>query len=149
MTPLIGQIVALKSYEKRKSQKEGKVLLIGNGTFFANTYDSMPNPKGLNYLYRPNGFNELKMDYDLYQRRISLYYGNQEFFQNAIDYVMGDNSVLDIRSRQIDIRATDKEKIKTYAGFYKFLNLMLPSGLILLLALVLYLLRKRKYAHTN
>ena len=129
-----------------KSQKEGKVLLIGNGTFFANTYDSMPNPKGMNYLYRPNGFNELKMDYDLYQRRISLYYGNQEFFQNIVDYMMGDNSVLDIRSRQIDIKEIDKEKVTKFAGFYKTMNMLLPLGIIILLSMLMNYIRTRRYA---
>ena len=106
----------------------------------------MPNPKGLNYLYRPNGFNELKMDYDLYQRRISLYYGNQEFFQNMVDYMMGDNSVLDIRSRQIDIKEIDKEKVKKFAGFYKTINMLLPLGIIILLSILMNYIRTRRYA---
>lgn len=129
-----------------KSKKEGKVLVIGNGTFFANTYDSMPNPKGLNYLYRPNAFNELKMDLELYQRRISLYYGNQEFFQNIVDYMMGDNSVLDIRSRQIDIKEIDKEKVTKFAGFYKTMNMLLPLGIIILLSVLMNFIRTRRYA---
>lgn len=129
-----------------KSKKEGKVLVIGNGTFFANTYDSMPNPKGLNFLYRPNAFNELKMDLDLYQRRISLYYGNQEFFQNIVDYMMGDNSVLDIRSRQIDIKEVDKEKVNKFAGFYKTMNMLLPLGIIILLSVLMNFIRTRRYA---
>lgn len=129
-----------------KSKKEGKVLVIGNGTFFANTYDSMPNPKGLNYLYRPNSFNELKMDPDLYQRRISIYYGNQEFFQNIVDYMMGDNSVLDIRSRQIDIKEIDKEKVTKFAGFYKTINMLLPLGIIILLSVLMNFIRTRRYA---
>jgi ABC-2 type transport system permease protein len=60
--------------------------------------------------------------------------------------MMGDNSVLDIRSRQIDIRAIDNEKIKEDAGFFKVLNLLLPVALILALAFVLTYIRKRKYA---
>ncbi len=129
-----------------KSQKEGKVLVIGNGTFFANTYDSIPNPKGMNYLYRPNGFNELKMDYNLYQQRISLYYGNQELFQNIVDYMMGDNSVLDIRSRQIDIKEIDKEKVRKFAGYYKTINMLLPLGIIILLSVLMNFIRTRRYA---
>jgi ABC-2 type transport system permease protein len=86
------------------------------------------------------------MDPELAELRIPLYYGNQEFFQNLVDYMMGDNSVLDIRSRQIDIRAIDNEKIKEDAGFFKVLNLLLPVALILALAFVLTYIRKRKYA---
>jgi ABC-2 type transport system permease protein len=106
----------------------------------------MPNPRGMGYVYVPNQFNDLKLDPDLYQRNIPLYHGNQEFFQNIVDYMMGDNSVLDIRSRQIEIKKIDKEKIKLYAGFYKFVNLLAPIGIILLLAFVLNFIRKRKYA---
>ena len=131
---------------KNKSEKEGKVLVVGNGKFIFNRYDSMPNPRGMGYVYVPNQFNDLKLDPDLYQRNIPLYHGNQEFFQNIVDYMMGDNSVLDIRSRQIEIKKIDKEKIKLYAGFYKFVNLLAPIGIILLLAFVLNFIRKRKYA---
>jgi ABC-2 type transport system permease protein len=86
------------------------------------------------------------MDYDLYQRRISLYYGNQEFFQNIVDYMMGDNSVLDIRSRQIDIKEIDKEKVAKFAGFYKTINMLLPLGIIILLSMLMNYIRTRRYA---
>ena len=85
------------------------------------------------------------MDPELAKRRIPLFFGNQEFFQNLVDYMMGDNSVLDIRSRQIDIKEIDKEKIKLHSGFYKVLNMTLPIALILLLAFIWNMLRKKKY----
>jgi len=131
---------------KSKSTQEGKVLVVGNGRFVANRYDSIPNPKADGYLYRPNPINDLRMEPELAERNVPLFFGNQEFFQNIVDYMMGDNSVLDIRSRQIDIKEIDKEKIKTFAGFYKTINLLLPIGIILAMAFILNLLRKRKYA---
>jgi ABC-2 type transport system permease protein len=86
------------------------------------------------------------MDPDLYQRRISIYYGNQEFFQNIVDYMMGDNSVLDIRSRQIDIKEIDKEKVTKFSGFYKTINMLLPLGIIILLSVLMNFIRTRRYA---
>jgi ABC-2 type transport system permease protein len=59
---------------------------------------------------------------------------------------MGENSVLDIRSRQIDIHAIDKEKIKQDAKFYKTINLLVPVLLVLLFALIMGYLRKNRYA---
>ena len=125
--------------------KEGKVLLIGNGRFIANSYDSMPAKNGVDYMYRPTEFNDLRMDAELAQVGVPLYFGNQEFFQNLTDYMLGDHSVIDIRSRQIDIHAIDKEKIKSDATFYKIMNLLLPVVLVLLFALVMSYIRKRKY----
>jgi ABC-type uncharacterized transport system involved in gliding motility auxiliary subunit len=97
-------------------------------------------------LYRPLGLNELKVDAELAQRRIPLIFGNQELFQNMVDYMMGDNSVLDIRSRQIDIKEIYKEKIKTSSLFYKSINMILPIIIILALAFIMNWIRNRKYA---
>jgi ABC-type uncharacterized transport system involved in gliding motility auxiliary subunit len=96
-------------------------------------------------LYRPIAINELKVDAELAQRRIPIIFGNQELFQNMVDYMMGDNSVLDIRSRQIDIKEIDKEKIKSSSLFYKSMNMMLPLLLILALAFIMNWIRQRRY----
>lgn len=131
---------------KEKSTKEGKVLLVGNGRFIANSYDSMLSRTGTEYMYRPTEINDLRMDPELAQLGVPLFFGNQEFFQNLTDYMMGDQSVLDVRSRQIDIHEIDKEKVKTDGGFYKTINVLLPILLILIFAFVMAWVRKRKYA---
>jgi ABC-2 type transport system permease protein len=134
---------------KDKSTQEGKVFLIGNGRFIENKYDSIPARSGDGYQYRPQGANDLRVDPELYELGIPLYFGNQDFFQNLVDYMMGDNSVLDIRSRQIDIHEINSTKVKDNAGFYKILNLLLPCGVILILAGIMGYVRKRKYAQIN
>ena len=50
--------------------------------------------------------------------------------------MMGDNSVLDIRSRQIDIKLIDKEKLKVMSGRLKIINVFGPVLLILFFAFV-------------
>lgn len=129
-----------------ESQKETKILVVGNGSFIRNSYDSILDPKKINsYLYRPIAINELKVDAELAQRRIPIVFGNQELFQNMVDYMMGDNSVLDIRSRQIDIKEIDKEKIKSAALFYKSINMLTPLLVILALAFLMNWIRLRRY----
>jgi len=132
---------------KESSVAEGKVLVVGNGSFLQNRYDSVPDKLSGKFNYIPNAFNELKFDETVAQMQgvPPLIYGNQEFFQNMVDYMMGDNSVLDLRSKQIDIHAIDKEKVQVDAGFYKFVNMLLPSGIILIFAALMLYLRKRKY----
>lgn len=134
---------------KEASTKEGKVLLIGNGRFIANSYDSTMSQDGLNYMYRPSEFNDLRMDKDLaaigFHQQFGLFFGNQEFFQNLVDYMMGDQSVLDIRSRQVDVHAIDKDKVKADAGFYKWFNIVLPILVVVIFGLVMAFIRKRKY----
>ena len=134
---------------KSKSSKEGKVIVVGNGQFIANKYDSIQKPNSEEFAYFPSEINDLRMEPELAKRRIPLFFGNQEFFQNLVDYIMGDNSVLDIRSRQIDIKEIDKEKININAGFYKVINMIVPISIILLLSLIWNILRKKKYIHKN
>ena len=128
------------------SRVEGKIFVVGNGRFIANEYDSMPNKLGTGYMYRPKEMNNLQFSQDLINLNIPHFFGNQEFFQNLTDYMMGDNSVLDIRSRQIDIHEIDTEKVKLEAGFYKMVNVGLPIVIILVLAFILNFIRTRKYA---
>lgn len=132
-----------------KSKTEGKVLLVGNGRFFENRYDSMP--KGLRsdsvFKYRPKlDVNDLKQNFELVQARYQHVIGNQEFYQNLTDFMMGEHSVMDIRSREIGIHAIDTEKVKADSGFYKLLNVGLPIVIILLLALIMNIMRKRKFS---
>ncbi|MGV3631343.1 MAG: GldG family protein [Bacteroidota bacterium] len=131
---------------KEKSTAEGKVLVVGNGTFIENSYDSMPGKNG-KMLYRPTAFNGLRFDETMakIEGMQPLVYGNQEFFQNLVDYMMGDNSVLDLRSKQIDVHAIDKEKVKLEAGYYKTINMLVPNLLIILMACIFFFLRRRKY----
>ncbi len=122
---------------------ESKVVLVGNGRFIENAYDSMVNKATGEMMYRPQQFNELRMDQDMARLNKIMFYGNQEFFQNLVDYTMGDNSVLDIRSRQIDIPKMDKSKIIDNSKTYKIINLVIPSVTILLIAFIIAWRRKK------
>ncbi|MCO5258955.1 MAG: Gldg family protein [Crocinitomicaceae bacterium] len=129
-----------------ESKQESKVLLVGNGRFIENRYDSTINNMTGQTMYKPIDFPDLRMDEELFRLNIQLLFGNREFFQNSVDYLMGDNSILDIRSRQIDIHEIDNAKVQQNAGFYKMINLLLPSSLLIILAFVFGYIRKRKYS---
>ena len=91
------------------------------------------------------GFNELKMNADDVALNINRAIGNQDFFLNIIDYMMGESFMLDIRSRQIDVREIDKEKIQQSANYYKLINMLLPIALIVLLGLIMNFIRKKRF----
>ncbi len=144
---IVGEFInnpAIKFLEKSKS--EGKIFVVGNGRFIENKYDSLLRGSDSVYMYKPSAFNNLKMDETMAMVNMQpLIYGNQEFFQNLVDYMMGDHSVLDIRSKQIDIHAIDKEKIKKESGFFKVINTLIPSLIIIIFGGIIFYIRKRKY----
>jgi ABC-2 type transport system permease protein len=123
------------------SQKPGKVLLIGNGRFIANSL--RPDERGMPRPYFPSLAADEEMT--IYSRSYVLI-GNQEFFQNMVDYMMDESSVIGLRSRKVDINALDKNKLKKDAQFYKLLNIIVPVLLVAVLAVLMLLFRKRKYA---
>lgn len=127
------------------SSHEGKVLLIGNGRFLSNDYDSVAKGNGT-FAYMPSKFNNLQYNRDMANLRVNHIFGNQEFIQNIADYMMGETSVLDLRSRQIDVHEIDNNKVKESAGFYKIINVGLPILLVVAMAFIVYLIRKRRYA---
>ncbi|MEY3050038.1 MAG: hypothetical protein RL365_2076 [Bacteroidota bacterium] len=136
------------NYRKKqlKSKKETKVFVVGNGTFIANEYDSIFRGGKYEYVSSPPfPFNALKYSKvnDLNGR--PLIYGNQEFIQNMVDYMMGDNSVLDIRSRQIEFKEMDKMKLQAEGSSIRYINLFLPISLVGLIAALMMFSRKRKY----
>jgi gliding-associated putative ABC transporter substrate-binding component GldG len=136
------------NYRKKqlKSKEETKVFVVGNGTFIANEYDSIFRGGKYEYVSSPPfPFNALKYSKvnDLNGR--PLIYGNQEFIQNMVDYMMGDNSVLDIRSRQIEFKEMDKMKLQAEGSSIRYMNLFLPITLVGFIAALMMLSRKRKY----
>jgi ABC-2 type transport system permease protein len=60
--------------------------------------------------------------------------------------MMGENSVLSLRKHQINIQEMDNAKVKEDAGFYKTINMLLPSLLVVIFAFIMGIIRKRKYA---
>lgn len=129
-----------------QSEKESKVMLVGNGRFIANRYDSTVNKMTGQTMYKPVDFPDLRMDEELFRLNFQIVFGNREFFQNTVDYVMGDNSILDIRSRQIDIHEINNTKVQASAGYYKIINLLVPSSILIVIVLIFGYIRKRKYS---
>jgi gliding-associated putative ABC transporter substrate-binding component GldG len=135
---------------KENSIKESKILLVGDADLITNHYDSIFSKAEGKYIYRPINFNEFQ--YDLMDPNIRrnappmFIYGTASFLLNSIDYVMGDNSMIDIRTKVIKLQTLNKEKIKTEAKFWRWLNIGLPLLIVVLLGMILVFIRKRKYS---
>jgi len=73
-------------------------------------------------------------------------YGNRDFVLNAIDYMLDDHSLIDIRTKTITLRVLDTIKVNEEKDFWKFINVAFPLIAIFILAISQMILRKRKYA---
>ena len=125
-----------------KSTKPGKLMVVGNGTFIKNEYyDSIAVVEENRYKYVPRMPRGNEID-ELFGGQA---FGNFLFFENVLDYMLGESTLLSIRSRTIDLHPTDKLKVEKQGGFYKMINIVLPVLLILLLAAIVMIVRRIKY----
>ena len=130
--------------QKLKSSKSAsKIFVIGNGEFMKNSYRLIQSRNGPKPDFK--GFNELKMNSDDVSLNVNRMIGNQDFFLNIVDYMMGNKYMLDIRSKQIDVREIDKEKVNKHANYYKLINLVIPISIILLTGIIIGVIRRIRF----
>lgn len=72
-------------------------------------------------------------------------YGNKEFLLNAVNYLLDDSGLINIRSKSIVLPALDILKTTNERTTWQALTLGLPLGILLIFGLVYIWLRKRKY----
>jgi len=73
-------------------------------------------------------------------------FGNKEFLLNAIDYLLDDNGLIELRNKNIQINLLDKKKAYQEKTYWQFVNIILPLMVLLTFGLVFQYLRKRKYS---
>jgi len=72
-------------------------------------------------------------------------YGNKEFLVNAVNYLLDDTGLINIRNKKISIPFLDKEKITEQRTKWQLVNIALPVILTLAFGLLFNYIRKRKY----
>ena len=107
------------------------MLVVADGDMIRN--DSKATPKGV--MISPLG-------YDRFTKRT---YGNKDFVMNAIQYLTGHQSLINLRSRQITLRLLDKTKIKNDRTKWVLINMIGPPLMIIITGIFYSVFRKRKY----
>lgn len=80
-----------------------------------------------------------------FERYTGNTYGNKEFLLNAMNYMLDDTGLIDIRSKEINIPFLDPEKTADERQKWQLINLLLPLVLLAIFAFLFQLYRKRKY----
>ena len=73
-------------------------------------------------------------------------YGNKEFLLNAVNYLLDDNGLINIRSKEIAVAFLNQQKIASEKTKWQLINILLPLILLAGFGFVFNYLRKKKYA---
>ncbi|MEW4925411.1 gliding motility-associated ABC transporter substrate-binding protein GldG [Algibacter sp. 2305UL17-15] len=72
-------------------------------------------------------------------------YGNKEFLLNAVNYLLDDNGLINIRSKEIEVAFLNQDKIAKDKTLWQVLNIGVPIALLALFGFVFNYLRKKKH----
>lgn len=84
----------------------------------------------------------LPLGYDQYTNNT---YGNKQFIENAISYLVDGEGLINIHSRELKIRLLDMNKINSRQTMWQTVNVVLPTVVIVLFGLIMAFIRKKKY----
>jgi ABC-2 type transport system permease protein len=85
----------------------------------------------------------MPLGYDKYSKQT---YANKTFLLNCVNYLLDDEGMLQLRSREVKLRLLDKKKIKQQRTKWQMINVLGPLGLLVFVGFVQFYYRKRKYA---
>ncbi len=120
--------VAYREKGKRTAQ-----IVVADGDVIANRVDPT---KGMFYM----------LGFDRYAN--AKIYGNREFITNAMNYLLDDQSLISIRSREITLRQLDPDRIVQERSGWQVFNTVGPILLSLLLGLFYYWFRRYRSNRT-
>ena len=73
-------------------------------------------------------------------------YGNKDFLLNSINYLLGDQKLVNLRTKNIQLAVFDQDKLAEKANFWKGFNLIAGAVVIGIFGFVYGYLRRRKSA---
>ena len=72
-------------------------------------------------------------------------FGNKEFLINAIDYLLDDSGLIQLRNKTIQINLLDKQRAFAEKSYWQFINIGIPLVLLALFGFGFTYWRKKKY----
>jgi ABC-2 type transport system permease protein len=109
--------------------KANKMIVFGDGDLIKNHVNSA----GLSY---PLGYNHFSN---------TQYLGNKRMIVNALNYILENDNIINIRAKEINLRLLNKKEIKENKLKWQLINTLLPIFIISVIISLLLLRRKRQY----
>jgi len=75
-----------------------------------------------------------------------MMYGNKEFLINAVNFLLGDENLINVRSRSVKLRQLDDEKILANREKWQILNIGLPIVLTLIAGILQWVFRRKRFS---
>ena len=110
--------------------KVNKMIVISDGDVIKNQLDK--------------NFQPLELGFDKWTNNL---YANKELLMNCVNYLLDDNGLINIRSKEVDLPILDTQKVAEEYTFSQIITVGVPIGILILFGLCFSFLRKKKYSN--
>ena len=80
-----------------------------------------------------------------YDSKSKILFGNKEFLLNSVNYLLDDNGLINIRSKDVTLPLLDKQSVQDNYSQTQMLTVALPIVLLAIFGFIFTYLRKKKY----
>ncbi|MBS1651908.1 MAG: gliding motility-associated ABC transporter substrate-binding protein GldG [Bacteroidetes bacterium] len=109
--------------------KNTKMIVVANGEIARNDVNNSTGQ-----------FRE--MGYDKYTNQ---FFANKTFLLNCVNYLLDDEGLLQLRTREVKLRLLDKKKVALHKTKWQFINVAVPLLLLTAFAILQFFLRRKKF----
>lgn len=122
------RVLPFKDNSFQATGKDNKMIVISDGDVIKNQLD-----KGM----------PLELGFDKWTNQL---YGNKEFLMNCVNYLLDDNGLINIRSKDVDLPLLNKEEVYKNYTIAQMVTVGLPIVILAIFGFLFTFLRKRKYS---
>jgi len=83
------------------------------------------------------------LGYDMNTRQT---FANKNFLVNCVNYLLDEEGMLQLRSREVKLRLLDKKKLNQQRSKWQFINVGIPLLLVFSFGILQFYVRRRKYS---
>jgi gliding-associated putative ABC transporter substrate-binding component GldG len=123
------RVLPFKDASFKNIGKENKMIVISDGDVIKNQLDKDGR--------------EVELGLD---QRTGILYANKDFMMNCVNYLLDDNGLINIRSKEVNLPILDKEKVYASYTQSQVITVAVPIIILLLFGVAFTFLRKRKYS---
>lgn len=123
------RVLPFKDASFKNTGKASKMIVISDGDVVKNQLDK--NGRAV----------ELGLD-----QRTGILYANKEFMMNCVNYLLDDNGLINIRTKQVDLPLLDVNKVHEDYTQSQVITVAAPIVILLIFGIAFTFLRKRRYS---
>jgi len=128
---MTANLVSGKNFTPKTESTRTKMIVIADGDIIRNEVQRSGTSSGFYPLNKDRYTGELL--------------GNRDFLVNCINYLVDDNGLMEIRSREVKMRLLDKSRVKAGKVMWQIVNVAGPVLIVILAGVAYSFFRRRKF----